>query len=88
MDRINDADFRKADDFIKLMKILYTSTLAVSSEKVPTCGQILPILQKLEQHFTVTEEDSSFAMNIKENVWTDLSKRYKVLIWITLNTIL
>ncbi|KAJ3597242.1 hypothetical protein NHX12_000770, partial [Muraenolepis orangiensis] len=77
LERITDDDFRKADEFIKLMRILYTSTLAVSSENMPTCGQILPILKKLEAHFTVTDGDSSFAASIKEKIWTDLSKRYQ-----------
>lgn len=42
--RLTDEDFRKAEDFIKLMRVLYTSTLCVSTEKNPTCSQIIPIL--------------------------------------------
>lgn len=82
LERITDDDFKKADEFIKLMRKLYTSTLAVSSKKTPTCGQILPILKKLEKYYAITEEDSSFSASIKEKIWTDLSKRYKVLKWI------
>lgn len=60
------------------MKLLYTSTLCVSSEKSPTCGQILPILIKLEEHFTVAEQDTVFISGLKEKVWGDLEKRYLV----------
>ncbi len=60
------------------MRIVYTSTLCVSSEKSPTCCQILPILQKLEKHFTVVEEDAVFVSSIKQAVWENLSKRYQV----------
>lgn len=62
------------------MQILYTSTLCVSSEKNPTCGQILPILGKLEDHFKVKDEDTIFAATVKEKVWGDISKRYQVCI--------
>lgn len=60
------------------MKVLYTSTLCVSSEKSPTCGQILPILEKLKDHFTAQEGDSLFVSGIKQKVWTDLSGGYQV----------
>ena len=59
------------------MKVLYTSRLCVSSEKSPTCGQILPILDKLKDHFTVQEEDSLFVSGIKQKVWADISGRYQ-----------
>ncbi|XP_073693674.1 E3 SUMO-protein ligase ZBED1-like [Garra rufa] len=75
--RLTDEDFRKGEEFVHLMRILYTSTLCVSSEKSPTCGQILPILQKLEKHFTVVEEDTVFLSSIKQAVWENLSKRYQ-----------
>ncbi|XP_061743027.1 uncharacterized protein LOC133542839 isoform X3 [Nerophis ophidion] len=58
--RLTEEDFRKAEDFISLMKVLYTSTLCVSSEKSPTCGQILPILKKLEAHLAVKAGDTVF----------------------------
>ncbi|KAK0135320.1 Zinc finger BED domain-containing protein 1 [Merluccius polli] len=77
LDRITDEDFTKAEEFIKFMKVLYTSTLCVSSEKTTTCGQILPILMKLKAHFTVQEGDSSFVSNIKRKVFTDLSGCYQ-----------
>lgn len=78
LERLTDSDFAKAEEFVKCMNIMYTSTLCVSSEKSPTCGQIIPILAKLEAHFTVTEGDSLFISAVKENVWRDLEKRYQV----------
>ncbi|XP_054476597.1 uncharacterized protein LOC129108719 [Anoplopoma fimbria] len=75
--RLTEEDFRKAEDFIKLMKLFYTSTLCVSSEKSPTCGQILPILQKLKAHLTVKEGDTVFVKDLKKQVWGNLSKRYQ-----------
>ncbi|XP_051513957.1 zinc finger BED domain-containing protein 4-like [Myxocyprinus asiaticus] len=77
LERLTDDDFQKAEDFVKIMKLLYTSTLCVSSEKSPTCGQILPILTKLKAHFTVAEEDTLFTSALKEKVWGDLEKQYQ-----------
>ncbi|XP_061762177.1 zinc finger BED domain-containing protein 4-like isoform X2 [Nerophis ophidion] len=75
--RLTEEDFRKAEDFISLMKGLYTSTLCVSSEKSPTCGQILPILKKLEAHLAVKDGDAVLVSNLKKQVWANLSKRYQ-----------
>ncbi|KAK7172121.1 hypothetical protein R3I93_004426 [Phoxinus phoxinus] len=75
--RLTEEDFRKAEDFLNLMKVFYTSTLCVSSEKSPTCGQILPILKKLEAHLAVKEGDTVFVSNLKKQVWPNLSKRYQ-----------
>lgn len=78
LERLTDDDYRKAEEFVRVMKILYTSTLCISDERSPTLGQILPILGKLQRHFTVTDEDSSFTQAIKEKIWGDLSQRYQV----------
>ncbi|XP_034090133.1 zinc finger BED domain-containing protein 1-like isoform X1 [Gymnodraco acuticeps] len=75
--RFTDEDLRRAEDFIRLMRVMYTSTLCVSSENNPTSGQILPILKKLEMHFTVTDGDTVFVSNLKKQVWGNLSKRYQ-----------
>ncbi|CAM4425074.1 unnamed protein product [Leuciscus chuanchicus] len=77
LERVTDDDFRKAE-FVKVMKLpLCTSTLCMSAERIPTLGQILPILGKLEHHFTISAEDSTFTQCIKEKIWGDLSKRYQ-----------
>ncbi|XP_041662638.1 uncharacterized protein LOC121522393 [Cheilinus undulatus] len=75
--RIGNEDLRKAEEFVLLMRMHYTSTLAVSCENSPTCGQILPILQKLRKHYTVQADDSAFTRSTKENIWNDLSKCYQ-----------
>ncbi|XP_037539225.1 zinc finger BED domain-containing protein 4-like [Nematolebias whitei] len=77
LERLSDDDYRKAEQFVRVMKMLYSSTICVSAEKSPTLGQILPILGKLQLHFTVTDEDSSFTQTIKDKIWGDLSKRYQ-----------
>lgn len=70
--------FWSGGQFVKSMRILYTSIICISSEMSPSLSQILPILGKLQQHFTVTDEDSSFTQTIEERLWYDLSKRYQV----------
>ncbi|XP_028460411.1 uncharacterized protein LOC114572827 [Perca flavescens] len=77
LERLTDDDFQKAEDFVKIMNLLYTSTLCVSSERSPTCGQILSIMTKLEAHFKVAEEDTMFTIALKKKVWGDLEKRYQ-----------
>ncbi|XP_059183296.1 uncharacterized protein LOC131962324 [Centropristis striata] len=68
----------KCEDFVDTMKVLYTSTIAVSSDKSATAGQILPILDKLKTKFEVKDDDSAFKRAIKEKVWADLSHPYSV----------
>lgn len=80
LERIPDHDFSHAEEFVRVMKILYTSTFCVSSERTPAWGHILPILQKLEGHFKVQDADSTCTAAIKKRVWDDLSKHYTVCI--------
>uniref|UniRef100_A0A1A7Z5Q1 BED-type domain-containing protein n=1 Tax=Iconisemion striatum TaxID=60296 RepID=A0A1A7Z5Q1_9TELE len=74
--RVSDDDMSKCEDFVDTMRVLYTSTLAVSADRSATAGQILPILDKLRAKFEVKDEDSAFKKAIKEKVWADLSHRY------------
>ncbi|XP_037548893.1 E3 SUMO-protein ligase ZBED1 [Nematolebias whitei] len=74
--QLTEEDFRRAEDLTNLMKLLYTCT-CVSSEKGATCGQILPILQKLEAHLTVKEGDTVFVSNLKNQIWANLSEHYQ-----------
>ena len=84
LERISGDDFRKAEEFVKLMKIMYQSTVCISSGNNATLGQIIPIIKKLQDHFRVTADDSFFSNAIKEKVWDHLSKRYQVSISILL----
>ncbi|XP_056102452.1 zinc finger BED domain-containing protein 4-like [Rhinichthys klamathensis goyatoka] len=77
LERLTESDFEKAEEFMKCMKILYTSTLCVSSDKSPTCSQIILILTKLEAHYSTSDDDNVFVAAIKEKVWGDLEKRYQ-----------
>ncbi|XP_039598437.1 E3 SUMO-protein ligase ZBED1-like [Polypterus senegalus] len=77
LERFTHTDLMKAEEFIKCMQVLYTSTMCVSSDKSPTCSQIIPILAKLEAHFRRCDEDSVFTSSIKEKVWGSLQKRYQ-----------
>ncbi|XP_039605884.1 E3 SUMO-protein ligase ZBED1-like [Polypterus senegalus] len=77
LERFTHTDLMKAEEFIKCMQVLYTSTRCVSTDKSPTCSQIIPILAKLEAHFRRCDEDSVFTSSIKEKVWGSLQKRYQ-----------
>lgn len=68
LERLKMMTSRKQRIMLKNIKLLYTTTLSVSSEKSPTWVQILPILTKLEAHFTVAEEDTLFTSALKEKV--------------------
>ncbi|KAK5877272.1 hypothetical protein CesoFtcFv8_024794 [Champsocephalus esox] len=72
--RFTEEDLRWAEDFIRLMRVIYTSTLCVSSENNPTSGQILPILKKLEMQL-----DTVFVSNLKKQVWGNLSNVTRVM---------
>jgi len=63
------------------MKILYTSTLCMLSDKSPTCSQIIPILtkSKAQAHSSTSDDDNVFVAAIKEKVWGDVGKRDQVL---------
>ncbi|XP_060903078.1 uncharacterized protein LOC132980771 [Labrus mixtus] len=77
LETLSDDDYWKAEEFIRTMKPLYTSTLCVSADKNPSCSQIFPILKKLEAHFEPGDEDSLFTATLKEKVWADLSACYR-----------
>lgn len=79
LERLTESHFEKVKEFMKCIKVLYASTLCVSSDKSPTCSQIIPILTKLEAHYSTSDDDNVFVAAIKEKVWGDLEKRYQVL---------
>lgn len=62
---------------MKVMKVLYTSTLCMSEENTATSGQMIPIMQKLEEHFIYSEEGTMFVSSIKQQVWGNLSGYYQ-----------
>lgn len=72
---ITDDDLKKAVEFTKLIGLLYTSILYVLSDKNP-CGQVLPVLQELEEHFKVQKDDTYLMTKLKKNILA-LFKQYK-----------
>jgi hypothetical protein len=77
VEKITDADLQKGEEFIQTMKILYTSTKAISTDKLPTVGQVFPTWNKLKEGFNIQESDSEFKQLIKRTVWRDMQKRYQ-----------
>lgn len=75
LQHLKDEGFQMAEEFNLLMKILYTSTPCVSCENNPI-NPIIHILYKLEEHFTVKDEDTMFVSAIKEKMWESLSILY------------
>ncbi|XP_060782297.1 uncharacterized protein LOC132889620 [Neoarius graeffei] len=76
--RVVDDDFNKMETFVQVAGLLYKMTTAMSSERRPTAGMVLPMMEKLRLHFTPSSDDSPFAANLKSAVQRDLQKRYKV----------
>ena len=70
-------DLRKGEEFVECMKILYTSTQAISTDKIPTIGQILPTWNKLKKIFEIKENDSAFVKMVKAILWKDMGYRYQ-----------
>nr|XP_046245767.1 uncharacterized protein LOC124059629 isoform X2 [Scatophagus argus]XP_046245768.1 uncharacterized protein LOC124059629 isoform X2 [Scatophagus argus]XP_046245769.1 uncharacterized protein LOC124059629 isoform X2 [Scatophagus argus] len=77
LETLTDDDHRKAEEFVRVMKPVYTSSLCVSADKSPTCSQIFPILKKLEAHFEAQDDDTLFTTTLKGKIWGDLSTYYK-----------
>ncbi|XP_024253996.1 nucleoporin NUP188 [Oncorhynchus tshawytscha] len=59
-------------DHYLTVKVHYTSQGSNA-----TCGQIIPIHHKLEEHVTVKHEDATFVATIKAKVWENLTEPYQ-----------
>jgi hypothetical protein len=59
------------------MKILYTGTLAISTDKLPTVGQVIPTSKRYENCFTVQDDRGELVKRVKSAVWKDMQKRYQ-----------
>ncbi|XP_060798253.1 E3 SUMO-protein ligase ZBED1-like [Neoarius graeffei] len=77
LQKCTDNNIEKMEHFLKVMKLPYIITVAMSSEKRPTSGQVLPMLHKLEQHLADKDEDDKFTKDIKSSIREDLSARYR-----------
>ncbi|KAK5897585.1 hypothetical protein CesoFtcFv8_010635 [Champsocephalus esox] len=65
------------EHFLEVMKLPYMITVAMSLEKCPTSGQVLPMIDKLEVHLAEKEEDEKFIKDIKLAIRNDLSTQYQ-----------
>ncbi|XP_033957272.1 E3 SUMO-protein ligase ZBED1-like [Pseudochaenichthys georgianus] len=77
LQRCTEKDIERMEHFLEVMKLPYMITVAMSSEKRPTSGQVLPMIDKLEVHLAVKEEDEKFIKDIKSAIRNDLSTRYQ-----------
>ncbi|CAH1230770.1 PAFAH1B1 [Branchiostoma lanceolatum] len=77
LQRVDDDDFNKMETFVQVAGLLYKMTTAMSTERRPTAGMVLPMMGKLRAHFEPTPDDSAFAKSLKTAVQNDLKKRYQ-----------
>ncbi|CAH1238655.1 ZBED1 [Branchiostoma lanceolatum] len=77
LQKCTDDDLDRMERFLAVMSLPFKMTVAMSAEKRPTSGQVLPMLQKLEQHLADKEDDDKFTKDVKSAIRKDLSGRYK-----------
>lgn len=65
---LSDTEINICEAFGKIMEVMVTATLALSEEKSPTVGLILPLLERLRKHFTVIPDNEPFTKNLKAAV--------------------
>ena len=74
---LSDAQIKQCEDYTTVMEVMYDTTVAISSESMPTVGLILPIQAKLLCHFSPMADDSAFLKTVKKAIHDDLIKRYQ-----------
>lgn len=60
---------------MEVMRNLYIATLDISLEKRPTCGIVLPKLDRLLAVSASEDGDSNFSSQVKRAAYDDLAKR-------------
>ncbi|CAH1242542.1 Hypp6821 [Branchiostoma lanceolatum] len=60
LQKCSDDDIDRMERFLEVMRLPFKITVAMSAEKRPTSGQVLPMLQKLKQHLADKEEALRF----------------------------
>ncbi|MCI4390736.1 hypothetical protein PGIGA_G00126140 [Pangasianodon gigas] len=73
---LNENDITVAEDMVKLLAPVKTATTIMCEEEQPTVSVIAPLQAKLLEHFTVTAEDSSVIIEMKQAMAKDLEHRY------------
>jgi hypothetical protein len=62
---LTDHEIQCCEEFVSIMGVILTATLILCEEKTPTSGLILPLLDKLLQHFRRKKDDSAFVCSLK-----------------------
>ncbi|CAH1261476.1 ZBED1 [Branchiostoma lanceolatum] len=77
LQRCQDEDITRMEGFARVMLLPFQITEAMSAERRPTSGQVLPMLEKLRKHLSTNDGDTAFTMKIKKVIWDDLKTRYQ-----------
>lgn len=73
---LGDSEIQICEEFVFNMEVMLTATLVLCEEKSPTAGLLLPLLNKLTDHFKAKEDDSAFVKSLKNAVGSNLLTRY------------
>ena len=63
------------DTLIKILEPFKTATVILSSESVPTCSKVLPIVHKLNILLEIKNDDSATIAKVKKAMTSNLQKR-------------
>ncbi|XP_078575681.1 E3 SUMO-protein ligase ZBED1-like [Branchiostoma floridae x Branchiostoma japonicum] len=78
LQRCKDEDIAKMEAFATVMFKPFQITEAMSAERRPTSGQVLPMMDKLRSHLCNHDaNDTAFTKKIKAVIWEDLDTRYQ-----------
>ncbi|KAI8511850.1 hypothetical protein Bbelb_109500 [Branchiostoma belcheri] len=76
--KLQKLDIAKMEGFARVMFKPFQITEAMSAERRPTSGQVLPMIEKLRKHLcTCDADDTDFMKKIKGVIWDDLKMRYQ-----------
>lgn len=73
---MSDTVIQECEEFVNYMKIMMTATVALCEEKSPTASLILPLLGKLNRHFTIYDTDFAFVKSVQEMISKNLALWY------------
>ena len=73
---LEDMEVSYCEEYVQVMDIMVKTTVVISAEKKPTAGLILPLMDKIKQHFMPHEGDSKFMVSAKKAVGDNIATRY------------
>jgi len=78
LQRCKDEHIAQMEGFARVMFKPFQITEAMSAERRPTSGQVLPMMDKLRNHLCIYDAiDTEFTKKIKRVIWEDLKTRYQ-----------